>query len=145
MFVYYTYRERHISGGEALSNERWSDRADAFYDWTLGDLSVERPEDTPYQRSVTVGSFVDGKWVEGELKAREEAWAIVVKYSTGDTFGSSFGHGTVACVCTDGESAAKAVEIIKGGGTVDDKTYADWIGYFERLEGVHTERKIVFS
>lgn len=145
MFVYYTYKERHVSGGDAESSGPFADRSDAYYDWDLKDLSVEQPRDTPYNGRATVGSFVDGSWVEGDIKAREEAWAIVVRYGSGDTFGTSYGHGTVACVCTDGESAAKAVEIVKGGGTVDGKTYADWIGYFERLESVHTERKMVFN
>jgi hypothetical protein len=144
MFVYYTYKER-VTGGVPESSEPYSDRSDAYYDWDLKDLSIERPQDTPYNGRAVVGSFVDDSWVEGDLKARDEAWAIVVRYGSGDTFGSSYGHGTVACVCTDAKSAAKAIEVIKAGGTVDDKGYADWIGYFERLESASSERKVVFT
>lgn len=143
MFVYYTYKES-VTGGHAESSEPYSDRSDAYYDWTLLDLSVESPQDTPYNGRAPVGSFVDGSWVEGDIKAREDAWAIVVRYGSGDTFGTSYGHGTVACVCTDAVSAGKAREIINGGGLIGDKGYAEWQGYFERLEGVSSERKIVF-
>jgi len=145
MFVYYTYKDRHISGGDAESSEPYSDRSDAYYEWSLKDLSVERPQDTPYNGHATVGSFVDGSWVEGDLKARDEAWAIVVRYSTGDTFGTSHGHGTVACICTDAQSAAEAVALIQGGGDVCPSGHCEWQGYFESLEGVSSERKIVFS
>jgi len=143
MFVYYTYKEVHVSGGDSESSEPYSDRSDAHYDWTLLDLSVSQPKDTPYNSHASVGSVVDGQWVEGDLKARDEAWAIVVEYSSGDTFGSSYGHGTVACVCTDADSAAEVQRMIREGWTPD--TYVPWAGYFESLGSVHSERKIVFS
>jgi len=142
MFVYYTYKES-VTGGVPESSEPYCDRSDAIYDWDLKDLSIERPQDTPYNGSALVGSFVDGSWVDGTIKARDEAWAIVVRYGSGDTFGTSYGHGTVACICTDPKSAAEAVALIKGGGSVGDR-HCDWQGYFERLEGVSSERKVVF-
>ena len=145
MFVYYTYKDDHISGGDAESSEPFSDRSDAYYDWTLKDLSIDRPQDTPYNSTAVVGSFVDGSWVQGEIKARSEAWAIVVRYGSGDTFGTSYGHGTVACICTDPKSAAEAVALIKGGGDMDPSGHCEWQGYFETLEGVSSEHKIVFS
>jgi len=143
MFVYYTYKESH-TGGDAKSSEPYSDRSDAHYDWNLKELSITCPQDTPYNSHAMVGSFVDGSWVEGELKARDEAWAIVVRYGSGDTFGTSYGHGTIACVCTDAKSAAKAIALIKSGGKVGD-SYCEWQGYFERLEDVSSERKLVFG
>jgi len=145
MHVYYTYTEHHVSGGEPLSNEEWSDRADAHYEWSLKDVYVTCPNHTPYHSSAPVGSFVKGKWVEGTLAAKDEAFAVIVRYSSGDTFGSSYGHGTVACICTDGKSAAAAVSAIQNGQVPQGDTYAAWNGYFERLEGVHCEHKLAFG
>jgi hypothetical protein len=145
MNVYYTYTEHHVSGGEALSAEEWSDRSDAHYEWTLKDVYATAPEHTPYNSSAPVGSFVKGKWVDGTLSGKDEAFVVVVRYSTGDTFGTSMGHGTVACICTDGKSAAAAVAAIQNGQVPKGREYAPWQGYFERLEGVHCEHKIAFG
>lgn len=146
MYVHYTYTECHVSGGEAEdSSDRWSSRTDAYYEWTLKDVYITAPVHTPYHSSAPVGSFIDGKWVDGELEEKGEAFVIIVRYSTGDTFGISYGHGTVACVCTDGKSANAAVEAIERGEIPENRGYAAWQGYFERIESVHCEHKLAFG
>lgn len=128
----YTYREQHLGGGHATSDEQWADRTPAYYDWELDAVHISNCYDMS-----TVGAIVDGVWVDTAAQVGDFIYAVVVRYSTGDTFGSSHGHGTVACFCTDAESARQATEAIRRGEVpLSERGCAEWQGYFESLDSV---------
>ena len=141
--LYYTYNEIHVSGGDDVSDEEWSDRTHAYYSWSLEDVSADKPP-IPLHSAAFVGAIVNGEWKERPAKAGDDVWVVVVIYGDGDTFGSSSGHGTVACICVDGESAVAAQKKIQEGWE-GPNDYAIWKGYFADLQSVQIKRRIVFS
>lgn len=144
MIIHYEYRERHLCGGEAINpEERWSDRTDSHYDWELKGISVSKPEGTFDREEIPVIAFVDGEWTEVDCEVGDELYCVTVQYGSGDTFGRSYGHGTVACVCIDAESARRAVKLIEDGETSESFAYASWRGYFESLEYVDFTREVL--
>lgn len=80
-------------------------------------------------------------------------WAVVVEYSSGDTFGHSSGNTTVVGVYDDGVVASLVKGLIEedykdnhsGYGAIQVPGHQEiysgtWKGYFESLENVHVER-----
>lgn len=67
-------------------------------------------------------------------------WAVVVRYSTGSTFGHETGKGTVPAIC---DSEKKALAIQKMIEENKWNNYAPWVGYFETLESVHVEECVI--
>jgi hypothetical protein len=88
-----------------------------------------------------------------EPKADQVVWAVIVEYSSGDTFGHSSGNTTVVGVYDDGVVASivkgmieddyknnyDSYQELKVEGHPDIYTYT-WKGYFESLENIHVER-----
>lgn len=144
--LFYTYREEHISGGEPLSDEEWCSYSDSHYSWRLQDVSVKAPKSTPYNGFVEVGKLIGDKWKAEEASVGDDVWVVVVQYSTGSTFGRSFGHGTVACICKNEDDAIDIKNAINSGWSGPGSVhFATWQGYFEDIESVYLERRIVLS
>jgi hypothetical protein len=139
--LYYTYTE-HSTGGEVLSDERWSSRAPTYITWQLKDVFTKEPKHTPYYDEITVKGVDD-------IKNVEYFYFVIARYSDGDTFGQSEGHCTVVNVLTDGEEAyALAQRVNEGKDTEKDfapQCYKCWNGYFQSLEECFVEvRRVIF-
>jgi hypothetical protein len=81
-------------------------------------------------------------------KISDSLWAVVVTYSSGDTFGRSSGNLAIAFVSADCKLALKAAESIRNGqdwGKIvktypgNAVGYEQWSGYFESVEGISVE------
>lgn len=105
------------------------------------------------KRDGEIGYYLDKVEVGFEPKTDQAVWAVVVEYSSGDTFGHSSGNTTVVGVYDDGVVASlvkgmieddyknnyDSYDEIKIEGHPDIYTYT-WKGYFESLENIHVER-----
>ena len=128
MKVFITYDESS-SGGEDLNpEEEWSSRADRIYDFRLVRASLERTTKSWYSEEFEIDS---------EIRP-QDVFVVLVRYSSGDTFGSSYGHGHIEGVYFDKDKAMEVAETIENG-TYNKKGfnkrgYTVWEGYFESLE-----------
>lgn len=148
--VYVQYSESS-SGGEALSDERWSERADEIHEYEI--VGAFRSSECDG------GLYYEEVYVDFNVDEVEEVHVLVVRYSSGDTFGNSSGHGLIEGVYKDADLATKIGQAIEEGYNSDSrrnrrvKDYSDyynlkntpitersnyfrWEGYFESLEGV---------
>lgn len=78
--------------------------------------------------------------VKDDYEEGDEAFVVVVRYDTGDTFGSSENCGCIVDVCKT-EKEASAIAVL-----CEDKTHPDsymWNGYFDRFRGVEIARCVV--
>jgi hypothetical protein len=123
--IYVTYNERR-SGGEPESSERYCSRSDTIIEYNLKGASVMSPKSTSYYNTYEVA------WET----LPSIIYVVLVRYKSGDTFGSSYGNGYVEGVYADEASAAAVMQSISG---KSYKGYAPWDGYFERLESVDVE------
>ena len=122
--LYITY-DSYSTGGEAESDEKWCSFTPK--QTTVNFRFLHR--DTPRERF-----FYDSFEVDDSLLEKNELFLAVVRYSTGDTFGSSHGMWHIHGAFADYETALKELEEVtkpspKGG-------YKPWEGYFESLEGI---------
>lgn len=130
MKVYIEYRD-YSTGGDAIEpEERWSSRTDTIHDYSLVRASVTKPEQSYY-------------YEECELDCDErpkDVYVVLVKYSSGDTFGNSYGHGHIEGVYVSKTRAMDIAESIRNGTYKKDSkekyVYRPWEGYFEGLEEV---------
>ena len=125
--VYVSYKENRRGGGirEEEIGEAWPNYEDTDVDWYLTGISVEHPED-PYHDEVEV-DFIP------EEHVGKEVYAIVARYSDGDTFSRTNGLGYPVAVGLTSEEADGILEAVKQD---TYKGYKPWKGYFSRLETV---------
>lgn len=129
--VYISYQERR-SGGEPLSNKKWSSRKDTIIDFQLKEASLQEPSSW-YKESFEIEC----------QKLPKTVYVVLVRYKDGDTFGNSYGHGYIEGVYLSEDQAQKIVESIredkyvKKGGAKKFASYLPWNGYFNRLESVN--------
>ena len=135
--------ETSSSGGEALSNEAWSDRSDEVTTFRPTNIFLDREDKTAW-RNEDVNSDED-------VVAGDSVYLVVVRYGDGDTFGHSTGNysfwGIYRCI----EKAKKLKELIRADyvnnskkieeqikelATRDYVSLYDWRGYFNSLESV---------
>ncbi len=83
--------------------------------------------------------------VPDEVYNAPYVYIVVVTYSTGDSFGSSYGNLAIAFITENPEEALEAKDVIENGDGWTDKwcdhpksatSYPRWEGYFERVESV---------
>jgi len=77
--------------------------------------------------------------VEFDPMEYKEVYAVIVRYTTGDTFGTTHGAWEAAKIVTNKQDAEKIKkDIEKETGDYDSKKkgYHAWKGYFESLESV---------
>jgi hypothetical protein len=142
MYLWFTYQEDHVSGGGLLDPEdRWSSCEDAHYHWRLGEVSLTEDKNNIYRDTAKFGSIVDGAWVEAKTKKGDDVFVVTVRYESGDTFGRSFGHGAVACICKDLASAKILEEAIWKNKAREYLNYMPWVGCFENLTDVQIETR----
>jgi len=70
-------------------------------------------------------------------------WVVVVRYTTGDSFGTTYGEWHVESAYETIDEANEIKKKIEEGEYKSGLGYTPWVGYFESLEGVHVERMVV--
>lgn len=102
MKIYVTYEESS-SGGEDLDPEaKWSDRADTIIEYNLTGASLIKPDSWYFQE-------FELDYIEKPV----DVFVVLVRYSDGDTFGQSLGHGHIDGVYLTKEEAQTAVKLIE--------------------------------
>lgn len=147
--LYIRYEETS-TGGDRLSCEPYSDREPEYRTFEI--LGAYR------NGEADIGT--DEFTVNFDLTKVSRVFAVVVRYSTGDTFGHSYGHHYFEGIYKSEDEAIKIAESIKAYDRYNDKNrkdkseywqykelkklsskpcdyvYLPWAGYFERLEDV---------
>lgn len=125
------------SGGWALSDGPYPDREDEYTQ--IEGVTVTRDDD----------SYIK---VPFEPVDDTTVYVVIVRYQSGDTFGTSYGNYEVMDVFDDADEAKELAEAVDRDayssdirGKVETKFefthdgkeyYKAWVGYFERYEGV---------
>ena len=131
--LYLTYDESR-SGGEVCEgqeNDPWPCYEDENIDFSLTRCNKESKNAAWAKESIEV-TF--------QPKVGSTVWVVVVRYSTGGTFGRTNGAWTILGIYEHLDEAKK-VEA-----SVHDNTYPGykcWVGYFEHLERVEVESMTV--
>ena len=157
--IYLDYREES-SGGEAKNPEdRWTSHEDRYIEFYPQALYTQRQD---FQETITVSwPPIDG----------DKVWMVVVRYQSGNTFGTSHGNWKIVGAFLDPEIARNISEIIakypgenrwdsppaKKGLShqeslrqellpyLGENFYIPWIGYFERYENVEIHEMTLTS
>jgi hypothetical protein len=125
-YLYLVYKESCTGGKPEDPQDRWTSYSDTYVDWTPLAILKKTP-DTPYYEDVEV----DFTPLKGE-----EVYAIIVKYRSGDTFGTSYGNGMCEQIVKTEQEAIKIAKEIEKGTYKSPYGFNEWEGYFEELEGV---------
>ena len=99
------------------------------YDYEVTGVYSTKPDSTVYYEE----RVLDSK------NQPEEVYVVIVRYSTGSTFGHSDGRGHIVGVYESEEKAKEVSEKINTGKFKGKYGYTPWTGYFERLEGVEID------
>ena len=105
-----------------------SDSRDTYIDVTFLNVYRAMGPDAPF--------FYSSAIVDRKTHESEEVCLVVVRYTTGDTFGTTHGAWAIEGIYSTPTEADKVVQKIQ------QKTYSGykpWEGYFERLEEVYIE------
>lgn len=102
-------------------------------------------EGNPHRGMIRPGSF------SCEAKPGETVYAVIVRYSTGDTFGREDGLAICIDVFTDKAKADSLAQAVESHGDNGEfrmhhegiEYYCSWVGYFEHLEDVLVEELVV--
>jgi len=125
------------TGGECLTDEEFSDRADEQRHYEVGDwFLTAKPKEFHYD-PVPVPDW------DPEAKV---IYAVVVHYSTGDTFGRIEGCIDLPIAFVSYEEAQRVAKELQAD-SKKDETFVDskygffksWTGYFESLDGVEVK------
>lgn len=131
--LYLTYDESRTGGAvcEGQENDPWPSYEDEYTEFTLIRCNKESK---------------NAAWAKESLETTfkpevgSKVWVVVVRYSTGGTFGTTNGAWTILGIYEHLDEAKK-VEA-----SVHDNTYSGykcWVGYFESLECVEIESMTV--
>lgn len=117
--IYIDYQETR-SGGEPLSDEEWSNRADS---------NIEIEFLGAYRSPPKHKFFYDSFPVDPELHKPGKVYLAVVRYSTGDTFGRTNGAWHLVGLAKNSREAQEMLDAALNG-----TGWKPWEGYFERFE-----------
>ncbi len=129
--IYVVHNSIWNHGGESLSDKPFSDTADTYYDFELNGV---------FLHDVQTSSYVDEMEIEEPIP--DHIFIVVERYTDGDTFGTSFGHGSIEGACHTIEEAQEIKAAIERDEKVHDGTFKSWHGsnvwqgYFNDLESV---------
>lgn len=124
--VYIEYTS-NSTGGERLTDDRWSVRSDEHITLEVETLYASEPENLFFKDSIEV---------DPSVLELEEVYLVVARYTTGDTFGTSYGKFHFYSVRGTIEEARRDEAEIRAPLRAVDDRYRPWDGYFERLEDV---------
>ncbi|MHA1794809.1 MAG: hypothetical protein ACTSUK_01760 [Promethearchaeota archaeon] len=125
--VYLTY-ESGTSGGEICDGQQdsdWPDREDTCTMFVPKNIKLKAPE---WSETIEI---------DFDPSKLEYLYVVIVRYSSGDTFGSTLGNWHIAGAYAN---FAKAKKIENKINNDTYKGYTPWVGYFEALEGVTVEK-----
>ena len=147
------FEETH-TGGEALSDEQWSDRATSYCEHTItavsfsGEgadvLSFLAEED---RSDLELLAETGDPWRPGR-----NCWLVEVTYGTGDTFGRNNGHWEVMGIyktkaeADAGEAAIQHCSDHGDSGSHSDECWKGprpWEGFFQLFESVSVSKFIL--
>jgi hypothetical protein len=125
--LHVNYQEWHESGGDVMEGEDsdspYASRNPAYRHWEVTDITLSNG--TPYHSPFT--------WT-GEVP--EKLFVVWVRYHDGNTFGTTYGYGTVEGVFADAITAQLAVDSIRADQWNSPNGYCCWDGYFSGLDEV---------
>lgn len=122
--VFVTYEESR-SGGEPDSDEKWCSYSDVHVDYRITGAFKNKTSSSWYQESFYL-----------ENLNLVDVYIVLVRYSSGDTFGRSFGNGHIVGVYGTQDEAQLIVDQIEANTYTGQNGYVPWKGYFERFEYV---------
>jgi len=112
----------YSTGGELLSDETWGDREDQHT--SVNWIKAHKEH---------FGGILETVEVDFDILEVSIVFFVVVRYTTGDTFGTSYGNWEkIGCF----DNIKEAREVKK---SIEDGSYGEyqsWIGFFEALEEV---------
>ena len=125
--IWFEYDE-HSSGGEPENDSEYSHCSDVHIEYYIKRVTLSNPNSL----------LTDSCNIEFDPKSMigKTVFVIVVRYSSGDTFHTSYGNGCVADICLDENDAKKICQSIRDGNFEKSDVYRPWIGYFEDLTSV---------
>jgi len=110
----------------------WSYRGTSIYNFELREIRI-----APFPMSIT-------KEVPFDVVRGQTVYIVLARYSTGDSFGNSEGHGCIVGIYKNEKDAQAIID------SVSDETYYEkvekyppWKGYFESLQDIFVESKVV--
>jgi hypothetical protein len=155
-----TYKE-YKTGGEAIDpGDQWTDHEPEYIHWTAENVYVDEPGKKA--REKTKVWYTEVLKPNFEVKKGDTLWLVIVRYTTGCTFGSTHGAWHIEGAFQHQGQAEKVKKAIlddwdayrnrsfkeKQKGTFKDKYvsphgYKVWMGYFESLEEVDVQSFVV--
>ncbi len=135
--VYLIYDESTHGGGvcSGQENEEWPSLEDEYNEFHPKGLRLKAPE---WSETIEI---------DFDPAESEHLYVVVVRYSSGSTFGNTHGHWHIEGAYKSYEKAEKIERSIsKDDGCYPSKKdyknrgYMPWVGHFESLEGVTVER-----
>jgi hypothetical protein len=75
----------------------------------------------------------------------DAVYLVVIKYSTGNTFGRSGGHIALAGAFDSSDKAEQLAEAVRKSKVAGEYGYLPWVGYFERVEDVSVEKTRILN
>lgn len=125
MKIYVEYKEECVWEDSDFNGEDFSGSYSTEYDYKLIKASIHVPK-SPYHEVCDV----DYKIIP------QRVYVVLIRYSSGDTFGTSTGHGHIEKVCINEKDAQKIAQEIRDDKYSSDNKNQPWVGFFETLEGV---------
>lgn len=135
-FKVYLLYEESTHGGEVCEgdeNSNWPSYEDEYNEFYPKGLRLKPPE---WSETIEVDFDPSGL---------DHLYVVVVRYSSGSTFGSTYGHWYIEGAYKAYDKAKKIEMAISKGTGKYDRAYMPWEGYFESLEGVTVERLDVWK
>lgn len=141
--IYIKYKEYTV-GGEPESDDRWCSYSDEHTSVTFLGFSISNNNDftkVGWDHAESIPASIYKKAAKGV-----PLHLVVVRYTTGNTFGTSYGRWKIIHITDDSRKAWDVQQILeksqgeKVPAHCNIDTYKCWVGYFERYEccEIHT-------
>lgn len=127
--LYMVYDENEDGGGikSGQENEAWPEHEDSHHSFRPICLLRKNPG------KIHIESFE----VSEDVFKCNELYAFIVRYSSGSTFGKSYGHWSLLGIFKTRDEVS---DFYKKVNSDDYDGYKCWVGYFEELEGFETHK-----
>jgi hypothetical protein len=157
-----TYTESRYGGAPIDPDDRWTDHEDEQIEWHPGQVFVDEPGKRA--REKTKEWYVQCLTCDEPVKPGDKIWVVVVRYTTGCTFGRTLGAWHIEATFKNENKALHVADLIKKDDErqrkwcwehpsykrkasdrppedkyVSPHGYKCWQGYFESLEDVQVE------
>jgi hypothetical protein len=122
--IYIYYKEYTTGGGarEGEEDEEWPNLEDEYTEFSIDNISLIRFSDIWRKEEILL---------DWEPKNGQTVYVLVVRYSSGNTFGNSFGNFHFVGVFKTEQEVLDHQKLINSS---NYEGYKPWVGYFERLE-----------